>query len=222
MYSQFSRTANWYLHPLKKTIIFGVPCPELFNPYCQLTNYSWVIILSIVSPYQWWYQSFPHGAEDSYHLKHYLQLLFFSDSDVTMIRGFDQKVQKSFSVYYYPHLTMSLPDRMIGQSFLGYLNLLHAQGVTLDDVGKSGLVQNEQSLEWSLLLEGQLGLKKDWGVESTADWVQVHLPPLETSYFPFVSFLTSFFRGFLEKLVFQTKVQELFVWFQPVVDLLLY
>ena len=32
----------------------------------------------------------------------------------------------------------------MGQSFLDYLNLLHAQGVTLADAGKSGLVQNEQ------------------------------------------------------------------------------
>ena len=39
---------------------------------------------------------------------------------------------------------------------------------------KSGFVQIEQSLEWSLLLEGQQGLKKDWGVESSTNWVQVH------------------------------------------------
>ena len=81
---------------------------------------------------------------------------------------------------------------MTGQSFLDDLNLLHAQGVTLKDAGKSGLVQNELSLECSLLLEGQQGLKKDWGVESTANWVQVHLPSFETSYFPFMSFFSSF------------------------------
>ena len=54
----------------------------------------------------------------------------------------------------------------MGQSFIDYLNLLHAQGVTLEDAEKSGLVQNEQSLEWSLLLEARQGLKKDWEVES--------------------------------------------------------
>ena len=90
---------------------------------------------------------------------------------------------------------------MIGQSFLDYLNLLQAQGVTLKDAGKSDLVQNEQSLEWSLLLEGEQSLKKDWGVESAANWVQVHLLAFKTWYFPFVSFLTSFCRGFLATLV---------------------
>ena len=114
-----------------------------------------------------------------------------------MTPGFDQIVQKSFVTYLYPHLTLSPPDRMMGQSYLDYLNLLHAQGVTLKDAGKSGLVQNEQSLEWSLLLEGQQSLKKDWGVESTANWVQVHLPAFETWYFPFVSFSTSFCWRFL-------------------------
>ena len=86
---------------------------------------------------------------------------------MTVTPGFGQKVQKSFVAYLYPHLTLSPPDRMMGQSFLDYLNLLHAQGVTLEDVGKSGLVQNEQSLKWSLL---QQGLKKDSGVESTVNW----------------------------------------------------
>ena len=85
-----------------------------------------------------------------------------------MTPGFDKKVQKSFAAYLYPHLTLSPPDRMMGESFIDYLNLLHAQ-VTLEDAGKSGLVQNEQSLEWSLLLMGQQGLKKDWEVESTVN-----------------------------------------------------
>ena len=62
---------------------------------------------------------------------------------------------------------------MIGQSFLDYLNILRAQEVTLEDARKSALVQNEQSLEWPLQLEGQQGLKEDWGVESTANWLQV-------------------------------------------------
>ena len=31
--------------PLKKTIILRVLCPELFDPYCQLNNYSWAAIL---------------------------------------------------------------------------------------------------------------------------------------------------------------------------------
>ena len=88
---------------------------------------------------------------------------------------------------------MSLDDRMIGQSFLDYLNILRAQEVTLKDARESGLVQNEQSLEWPLLLEGQQGLKEDWGVESTANWLQVHMPAFETRYFPFMSFLTSLF-----------------------------
>ena len=64
-----------------------------------------------------------------------------------MAPDFGQKVQKSFVVYLSPLLTLSPPDRMTGQSFLDDLNLLHAQGVTLDNAGKSSLVQNEQSLE---------------------------------------------------------------------------
>ena len=71
---------------------------------------------------------------------------------------------------------------MIGQSFLDYLNILRALEVTLEDARKCALVQNEQSLEWPLLLEGQQGLKKDWGVESTANWLQVHMPAFETRY----------------------------------------
>ena len=67
------------------------------------------------------------------------------------------------------------------------------------------------SLEWSLLLEEQQGLKKDWGVESTANWKQVHFPAFETRYFPFVPYLTSFCRGFLAKLVLQRKFQWLFL-----------
>ena len=47
-----------------------------------------------------------------------------------MTPGFDRKVQKSFAVYLCPHLTLSPPEKMMGQSFLDYLNLLHAQGVT--------------------------------------------------------------------------------------------
>ena len=67
--------------------------------------------------------------------------MFFSYSDVTMTPGFDQKVQKSFAAHHYPHLTLSLPDRTMDQSFLDYLNLLRAQRVTLDDAGKSGIVK---------------------------------------------------------------------------------
>ena len=80
-------------------------------------------------------------------LKHYLQLFFSYYSDMTMTPGCDQKVQKSFAAYLYPHLPLSPPDRMMGQSFLDYLNLLQVQGVTLEYAGKSNLVQNEQSLE---------------------------------------------------------------------------
>ena len=61
-----------------------------------------------------------------------------------MTPGFGQKVNKSFVAYLYPQLTLSPPDKMMGQSFLDYLNLLHIQGGTLEDAGKSGLVQNEQ------------------------------------------------------------------------------
>ena len=46
-----------------------------------------------------------------------------------MTLGFDQKVP---------------PDRMMSQSCLDYLNLLHAQRVTLKDAGKSGLAQNKR------------------------------------------------------------------------------
>ena len=40
--------------------------------------------------------------------------------------------------------------------------------------------------------------------------------------FPFVSFLTSLFWGFIAKLVLQRKVQWLFLWFLPAADLMLY
>ena len=76
-----------------------------------------------------------------------------------MTPGFDQKVEKSFAAYLYPHLTLSPHDWMVGQSFLDYPNLPCPQGVTLLDARKSSLVQNEQTLEWSLLLEEQQGLK---------------------------------------------------------------
>ena len=69
------------------------------------------------------------------------------------------KRSESFAVYLYPHLT--LPDSLMGQSFPDYLNLLHAKEVTVNDARESGLIQNEQSLEWSLFLEEQQGLKKD-------------------------------------------------------------
>ena len=49
----------------------------------------------------------------------------------------------------------------MGQSFPDYLNLLHAKEVTVNDARESGLIENEQSLEWSLFLEEQQGLKKD-------------------------------------------------------------
>ena len=65
--------------------------------------------------------------------------MIFSYSDVTMIPCFDQKDEKSFATYLYPHLTLPL-DRMMSQSCLHYLNLLHAQEVTLEDAGKSVLV----------------------------------------------------------------------------------
>ena len=64
-----------------------------------------------------------------------------------MTSGFRQKFQKFFVAYLYPHLTLSPPDKMMGQSFLDYLNLLRAQGVALEDAEKSVLFQNEQSLE---------------------------------------------------------------------------
>ena len=60
-----------------------------------------------------------------------------------MTPGFDRKVQKFFAAYLYSQLTLSVPKGMMGQSFLDYLNLLHPQGVTLEDAGKSGLFQNE-------------------------------------------------------------------------------
>ena len=50
-----------------------------------------------------------------------------------MTPEFDQKVEEYFAAYIYHHFTMSLLDRMMGQSFLDYLNLLHPQGVTLED-----------------------------------------------------------------------------------------
>ena len=65
--------------------------------------------------------------------------MIFSYSDATMIPCFDQKDEKSFATYLYPHLTLPL-DRMMSQSFLHYLNLLHAQEVILEDAGKSVLV----------------------------------------------------------------------------------
>ena len=42
----------------------------------------------------------------------------------------------------------------MGQNFRDHLNPLHAQQENVKDAGKSGPVQNEQNLEWSLQLEG--------------------------------------------------------------------
>ena len=78
-----------------------------------------------------------------------------------MTPGFDPKGQKSFAVYLYPHLTLILPDSFMGQSFPDYLNLVYAKELTVNDARESGLIQNKQSLEWSLFLEEQQGLKKD-------------------------------------------------------------
>ena len=77
-----------------------------------------------------------------------------SYSDVTMTPGCHQKVQKIFAVYLNPHLTVKLPGEVMGQNFRDHLNLLHAQEVNVEDAGKSGPVQNEHNLEWSLQLEG--------------------------------------------------------------------
>ena len=55
---------------------------------------------------------------------------------------------------------------MMSQNFLNYLNLLHAQRLTLENAGKSGLIQNS---EWPLILKGEQGLEKDWEVETTAN-----------------------------------------------------
>ena len=67
----------------------------------------------------------------------------------------DQKAQKYLAIYHYIHLALLPPDRMMGKSLVNYLNLLHTQSETLENSRKSGLIQNEQSLEWSLLLNGQ-------------------------------------------------------------------
>ena len=65
-----------------------------------------------------------------------------------------QKVQKIFAAYLYPHLTVKPPGGVMGQNFRDHLNPLHAQQENVKDAGKSGPVQNEQNLEWSLQLEG--------------------------------------------------------------------
>ena len=105
---------------LTKTFILRVRCPELFDliipgPLFCLDCLS-TMMVSIISS---WSCRFPSS-------EHYLQLLFFSYSDVMMTPGFDQKVQKSFAACLYPHVALSLHGRMVGQSFLGYLNLLHS------------------------------------------------------------------------------------------------
>ena len=66
-----------------------------------------------------------------------------------MTPEFDQKVEKYFAGYIYHHFTMSLLDRMMGQTFLDYLNLLHPQGVTLEDAKKSefGMVSATEGVE---------------------------------------------------------------------------
>ena len=52
------------------------------------------------------------------------------------LSGFDQKANKFFSVYFYPHLTLSSLDKMIGKSLLQNLNFLDAQKVTLENAGE--------------------------------------------------------------------------------------
>lgn len=51
------------------------------------------------------------------------------------LSGFDQKAKNFLSVYFYPHLTLSSLDKMIGKSLLQDLNFLYAQKVTLENTG---------------------------------------------------------------------------------------
>ena len=76
-----------------------------------------------------------------------------------MTPEFDQKVEKYFAGYIYYHFTMSLLDRMMGQTCLDYLNLLHLQGVTLEDAEKSefGMVS---ATEGTAGVEERLGFSK--------------------------------------------------------------
>ena len=128
--------------PLKKTFIFRILWPKLFDPYCQFTNYSWATILS--------WLSLPNDGINYFLMKLkipiFWNIIFNCCSFLTLMWRWHQALVKKFRNLLLPisipHLTLSPPDRMMGQSFLDYLNLLHAQGVTLEDAGKSGLVQN--------------------------------------------------------------------------------
>ena len=110
---------------LKMAIIYRVLCPEHFCPYCQLTHYSHLLKHHL----QFCFFSF------YYAMQGHLQLMIFSYFGITMTTGFGQIVQKSFAVYLFLRSTLPPLARMMGQSFLDYLNLLHAQGVTLEDAG---------------------------------------------------------------------------------------
>ena len=189
----------FFVH-LKKTIIFGVLgqrlCPELFDPYCQLIIPGPLFCLDCLSPMMASIISSWSWRSPSYETLFSTVVLFLlcSCDDDTRPWSKSLEIFCCLSLSPFNSVTTWQDDE-----WKLYLNLLHVQGVALEDAGESGLVQNEQSLEWSLLLEGQQGLKKDWEVESTANWVRVHFPAFETRYFPFMSLLTSFCRGFLCK-----------------------
>ena len=199
MYSQFSGTTSWSLYTLKRILILELSVQNLLIPTANLHNYSWATILS--------WLSLPN-VSINYFLMELKTPIFWNIifsccsflTDVTMTPGFDQKVQKSFAACIYPHLTLSALDRMMSQSFLVYLNLLHAQR-------QGNLVLFKMNRIWN----GQ-GCWKDSKVwKGVGSWkycklVQVYLPAFETWYFPFVSFLTPFCWWFLATLVLQTKV----------------
>ena len=54
-------------------------------------------------------------------------------------------------------------------------------------------------LKWTKFGMVSAAVGKDWGVESTANWVQVHLPAFETRYFYFCHSWHYFVQGFFQR-----------------------
>ena len=83
-----------------------------------------------------------------------------------MTQDCNQKVQKPFATYLYTHLTLSPFDMMMmGKSFLGNLNLLHARGITLEDAKNLVLFQMNKvwmvsAAEGTAEFEEKLGIYK--------------------------------------------------------------
>ena len=82
---------NFYVFTIfRGSYYFGVLCPEAFDAYCQLANYSWATIFPWLSLPSYGFNYFP--MELMIPIFWNIIFNFFSYSDVTMAIWLDQKV----------------------------------------------------------------------------------------------------------------------------------